>query len=378
MSNNFNLSDEEFALLVLACTDGVGPIVSKALIAHFGSAQQVVNASYRELTNAPYLSDKLAKLLTSEEPRQLANRELQILQAHPDIQLITQANANYPQHLQQTPDSPLVLFVRGELPTNAPMISIVGTRHMTSYTPSFLKRFLSDLANVCPNAIIISGLAYGTDITAHQLALEYGLRTVGIVAHGLHTLYPSVHAPIVTEMIASGGGIATEYTFNTKPIPARFVARNRIVAGLSSATIITESQQKGGALITAQLARDYNREVFALPGRVLDAESAGCLQLIESQKARPLTSLKYFLNTMGIGTKEETASMTPLFGADDAPVSDPLQAAILQHLQQQGPTTLDNLVSALGADVSSILVALMQLESMDRLSNGAGGMIRLK
>ncbi len=176
------------------------------------------------------------------------------------------------------------------------MISIVGTRQITSYGMEFCRKLIEDLAPLDP--VIVSGFAYGVDIFAHQLAMDYNLQTIGVVAHGLNQIYPKTHKKYVAK-VEENGGFLTEFWSSSNPDKENFVRRNRIVAGMSEATIVIESADRGGSLITANMANDYNRDVFAVPGRVTDKYSQGCNNLIKTQKANVLTSaadLVYILN----------------------------------------------------------------------------------
>ena len=195
----------------------------------------------------------------------------------------------YPQRLKDCDDAPLMLFYKGNANLNQQrVINIVGTRHCTIYGQDIIRRFTADMKSLCPDTIIISGLAYGVDINAHRQALTNGMETVGVLAHGLDYLYPTAHRETATEMLRQGG-LATEFMTGTNADKMNFVRRNRIVAGLADATIVVESASKGGSLITANLASDYNRDVFAFPGNVGAPYSMGTNNLIRDNKATPVS-----------------------------------------------------------------------------------------
>jgi DNA processing protein len=204
---------------------------------------------------------------------------------------------NYPERLKHCFDAPILIFTAGNLNfKNKKIISIVGTRQITSYGTDFCKNLIEDLAPLDP--VIVSGFAYGVDIVAHQAAMDFNLQTVGVLAHGLNQIYPRTHKKYMARMEENGGFI-TEFWSDSNPDKEKFVRRNRIVAGMAEATIVIESADKGGSLITANMANDYNRDVFAVPGRVTDKYSQGCNNLIKTQKANVLTSaadLIYMLN----------------------------------------------------------------------------------
>ena len=219
------------------------------------------------------------------------------------IEAISFYDNHYPERLKQCFDAPLMLFKKGRIDfKNKYIISIVGTRKITAYGRDFLKNLFNDIKEY--NPIIVSGLAYGIDIYAHQLAIEHKLQTIAVLAHGLDRVYPAIHKKEAQKM-QEHGGLLTDFWSGSKPDRENFVKRNRIVAGLSQATLVIESAEKGGSLITADIANSYNRDVFALPGRVTDAYSTGCNNLIKTNRASVLTSAKdlaYILNWQ----KEET------------------------------------------------------------------------
>ncbi len=215
------------------------------------------------------------------------------------IKVLVWSDDDYPKRLCECDDAPLVLYYRGTADLNGRrIISVVGTRHATVYGQDLIRRFMLDLKQSCPDALIVSGLAYGVDICAHRNALEQGMETVGVLAHGSDELYPSAHRDTANRMV-SQGGLLTEYMRKTRADKVNFVKRNRIVAGLADACVIIESASKGGGLITAHIARAYNREVFAFPGRTGDQHSQGCNLLIRDQVAALITSADDFITAMG-------------------------------------------------------------------------------
>lgn len=205
----------------------------------------------------------------------------------------------YPQRLKECDDAPLILFYRGTADLNqAKIISIVGTRHCTVYGQDLIRNFIHELRTLCPQMLIVSGLAYGVDICAHRHALQNGYETVGVLAHGLDYLYPPRHKPTADEMVKNGG-LLTEFLTNTNADKINFVRRNRIVAGVSDACILVESAAHGGGMITMKLARDYNRDAFAFPGAIGAQYSEGCNHLIRDQIAALITNAHDFVKAMG-------------------------------------------------------------------------------
>ena len=285
-----------FYLLALQRIDGVGDIMAKKLLTHLGSAEAIFKAKASQLAGIDGIGSVLLKNLKDKTVFEKASNELEFIKAN-DINVAYFQDENYPERLKQCIDGPLLLFTSGNIDLkNRRIISIVGTRQITSYGSEFCRKLIEDLAAL--NPIIVSGFAYGVDIVAHQMAMEYDLQTIGVVAHGLNQIYPKTHKKYVGKMEQNGGFI-TEFWSSSNPDKENFVKRNRIVAGMSEATIVIESADRGGSLITANMANDYNRDVFAVPGRVTDKYSQGCNNLIKTQKANVLTSaadLVYILN----------------------------------------------------------------------------------
>lgn len=291
------MTDSELLnILALMRVEGVGDIVAKRLINHLGSAEAVFGAKKSQITAIEGIGEVVYNSLKGANTFKLAEAELKFIQDN-TIRPLYYQEKNYPDRLKHCIDGPVLLFTSGNINIeNRKTISIVGTRQMTSYGGDFCRKLIEDLAPL--NPVIISGFAYGVDIHAHTIAMDQGLQTIGVVAHGLNQVYPKVHKKYVAKM-EENGGFMTEFWSTSNPDKENFVKRNRIVAGLSEATIIIESADKGGSLITANIANDYNRDVFAVPGRITDKYSMGCNNLIKSQRANVLTDaadLIYMLN----------------------------------------------------------------------------------
>ncbi|MEO6175993.1 MAG: DNA-processing protein DprA [Flavobacterium circumlabens] len=291
------MSDQElFYLLALLKVDGVGDIIAKKLLAHFGNAETIFKTKINQIAAIDGVGSALLKNMKDKTVFEKANKELEFIKANA-VNVSFFQDADYPERLKHCFDSPVLIFSAGNINLkNRKIISIVGTRQITSYGTEFCRSFIEDLAPLDP--IIVSGFAYGVDIVAHQLALENNLQTIGVLAHGLNQIYPKAHKKHIAKMEENGGFI-TEFWSSSNPDRENFVRRNRIVAGISEATIVIESADRGGSLITANIANDYNRDVFAVPGRNTDVYSMGCNNLIKTQKANMLTcaaDLVYMLN----------------------------------------------------------------------------------
>ncbi|GEC79008.1 DNA-processing protein DprA [Flavobacterium aquatile] len=349
-------------LLALLKVDGVGDIVAKKLLNHFTTAENIFKAKANQLESIDGIGRVLIKNLKDKLVFNLAEAELKFIKEN-DINCLFYQDEKYPDRLKHCIDGPILLFTSGTIDfKNRKVISIVGTREITSYGTEFCKKFIEDLAPL--NPIIVSGFAYGVDIVAHKVAMDLGLQTIGVVAHGLNQVYPKVHKKYVAKM-EQNGGFMTEFWSNSNPEKENFVKRNRIVAGISEATIVIESAEKGGSLITANLANDYNRDVFAVPGRTSDRFSQGCNNLIKTQKAHLLTSaadLIYILN-WELKQDETKVIQKQLFVSLE---ND--EQKIYDYLQKNGKQLLD--VIALDCDfpvfrISSILLN-MELKGVVR------------
>lgn len=287
---------ELFNTLALMRVEGVGDIVAKKLISHMGSAEAVFKANKKQILAIEGVGEVLYNNMCNTDVFKLAESEMRFIQSS-GITPLYFMEAGYPERLKHCVDGPVVLFSSGNINLEGrKTLSIVGTRQMTAYGADFIRKLLEDLAPI--NPVIISCFAYGIDIHAHLVAMEHNLQTIGVVAHGLNQVYPKPHKKYVAAM-EQNGGFFTEFWSTSNPDRENFVKRNRIVAGLSEATIIVESAEKGGSLITANVANDYNRDVFAVPGRITDKYSMGCNHLIKTQRANLLTGaadLLYMLN----------------------------------------------------------------------------------
>ena len=288
------MQEEKLSQLALTLVPGLGDVLVKTIISYLGSARAAFSSTLPQLVKVPGIGPNLARAIRNFD-LSIAEKELNTFEQE-QIQTLFFTEKSYPRRLKAIYDSPAMLYYQGNANLNHQrIIAIVGTRNATSHGKKFVREFVKGLANT--NVIIISGLAYGVDIEAHKAALEYNIPTIGVIASGLDIIYPGVHAKFARKM-KDNGGIITEYPLRTKLDPARFPARNRIIAGLSDATIVIEAALKGGALITADLASGYDREVFAVPGRYNDPYSAGTNALIKNNVAQVITTaedLQYFM-----------------------------------------------------------------------------------
>lgn len=294
------MTDQEtLYMMALAQVPSVSQTNLHLLIDELGTATAIYEnrKSLKELL--PAASQKTLDALASiDNHLKRAEEELQFCKEG-KIQCLGINDNNYPQRLKDCNDAPILLYYRGSANLNTQhIVSMVGTRQITAYGKDLCRTFVRDLKRLCPDTLVVSGLAYGVDIHCHKAALEEGLDTVGVLAHGMDQIYPRMHRDTAKQMLTQGG-LLTEYLSATSIDKRNFVQRNRIVAGLADAIIVVESATKGGSLITADIALSYNRQVWAYPGRITDTYSAGCNKLITSNKASLLLDAEDFCLSMG-------------------------------------------------------------------------------
>ena len=323
---------------------------------------------------SPRLKDALKNW---DEPMKRAEFELKFMQEH-QIRALTPLDDNYPQRLSECADAPLVIYFRGNADLNqSKIVSIVGTRQCTQYGKDLIHRFMADLRRMCPQVLIVSGLAYGIDICAHREALACGYETVGVLAHGLDQIYPYRHRDTAVQML-SHGGLLTEFMTQTNADKPNFVRRNRIVAGLADATIVIESKAKGGGLITAEIAQSYDRSVFAFPGAVGMSCSEGCNNLIRDNVAALISNADDFVHAMA--WQDETKRKAALADGIERnlfPSLSPEESRIVKQLQQTNDLQLNILSVKTGIPIGQLTALLFQLEMKGVVKPLAGGMYHL-
>lgn len=282
------MSDNDLLhVLALQHVSGIGDVTAKKLIAHCGSAEHVFKEKKAHLLKIDGIGTLTLDKLYDTAHYKAAEKELTFIK-NENISCFYFKDDNYPEKLKHCIDSPILLFRRGNVNLQMPnVISIVGTRKITTQGIAFCEKLIETLQPY--NPVIISGFAYGTDITAQKLAIKHNLQTIGCLAHGLNQMYPNVHEKYRSD-VERNGGFFTDFWSSSKFDRNNFLKRNRIIAGLSEATLVIESAEKGGSLVTADIAHSYNRDVFAVPGRTTDAMSVGCNNLIKQQKAHLLST----------------------------------------------------------------------------------------
>lgn len=299
-------SQELIYSIALTKLKGLSLLNARTLYDALGSAEEIF-ANRKDIpTIIPDASKRLVEALADvDDALRVAEQEMEFVEKK-HLKVLTIGNDDYPHRLRECEDAPLVLYYCGKADLNKQrVVCIVGTRKCSEYGRELCRNFIADMKCHCPDTLIVSGLAYGVDICAHRQALEQDMDTVAVLAHGLDNIYPSTHRQTAADMALRGGGLLTEYTTRTRPDRQNFVRRNRIVAGISDACIVVESAVKGGSLITAELALNYNRDVFAFPGRVYDECSAGCNRLIRRHEATLITCADDFMEAMGWQSSKE-------------------------------------------------------------------------
>lgn len=313
--------------------------------------------------------------LLSKEALAHARKEWEFVEKH-GIELYYYKDKNYPYRLQQCVDAPLLLYAKGEMDVNPKhIVSVVGTRMPSERGKDWCRKLILDLAERVPDLTVVSGLAYGIDVVAHRVAIEAGKQTIIIPAHGLDRIYPTVHRQVAVNALQNGG-ILTEYTCGTEPERHNFVARNRIIAGMADAVVVVESKAKGGSLITADMAVDYGRDVFALPGRVDDACSAGCNGLIKRQKAQLIECADDLIASMQWEVERKKNVQTTMM--EMLVEMTPVQKQLVEKLREaENGLHINQLVMETGLAYSNVSAELVMLELEDIVKSMPGGMWRI-
>lgn len=328
----------------------IGDITAKKLIAHCRSAEAVFKEKKERLLKIDGIGELTVNALKNSNFLKEAEAEMKFIERE-KLRAWAFDEPDYPEKLRECIDGPVLLFAKGNFTFDSrPILSIVGTRHITPYGIDFCEKLIADIAPF--NPIIVSGLAYGVDIQAHKQALKNNLQTIACLAHGLNQIYPKPHKKYVAEILENGG-LVTDFWSTSQPERENFLQRNRIIAGMSEATVVVESAEKGGSLVTADIASSYNREVFSVPGRATDYYSQGCNNLIKSQKAQLISSaaeIVYWLNWNVDDVKSKPTTQKQLF----LNLNEEEQK-LYDFLQHQGQQPID--LIAIGCNMPTYKVA---------------------
>ncbi|MEN8116744.1 MAG: DNA-processing protein DprA [Bacteroidota bacterium] len=359
--------------IALSMLPGIGEILARNLVAYAGSVEGIFSESQKALTKIPGIGELNARKIKNSNVLPQAEKEIEFIEKH-RINTFFYNDENYPRRLKNCIDAPVIIYTKGYMNLDEQrVISIVGTRNATDYGKHVINEMVKGFSERNYNILVVSGLAYGIDVHAHKASIKYNVPTLGVVAHGLDILYPSLHRDVAKKML-NNGGLVTDFPSETKIDPSNFVKRNRIIAGLADATIVVESAEKGGALITADIASSYNRDVFAFPGRAGDTYSKGCNKLIRNNGAtliQGIDDLEYFMGWEN-NTKEKVTqpSLFVDLNADEQKVVD--------LLQKKGELFIDQISSEMELPVSRISSMLLNLEFKNILEALPGKMYKLR
>ncbi len=347
---------ELIATLRLQSIPNIGSVTAKKLIAHCGSSSAIFEVNKEYLLKIDGIGSLKLKNLYDIVYLEAAQAEYDYIKKN-DIEVLYFKDTHYPDYLKHAIDAPILLFKRGNIDLKGrKIISVVGTRKITSYGTGFCEKFISDIAPL--NPVIVSGFAYGVDICIQKEAIKHGLQTIGCLAHGLNQMYPKAHNKYSSD-VEKNGGFLTEFWSTSTPERENFLKRNRIIAGISEATIVIESAEKGGSLVTADIANSYNRDVFAVPGRAGDKYSIGCNNLIKQQKAHMLTSAADLVYLLDWETeqKEQQIIQKQLF----VELND-IEQQIHTYLQAQGKQLLDTIAISCKLPIYKTSSSLLNME----------------
>jgi DNA processing protein len=351
--------DEIIYNVALSLIPKIGPGVYKSIVSYSGSARRFFEMTRGKAGKIPGVGPKLLAL-QADKNTYLKQAAALIDEAKKSgIRMLSYWDISYPKRLKGLTDAPVLLFVKGNVDLNpGRTIGIVGTRNATAYGKSVTAKIVEDLAPYQPT--VISGLAYGIDVEAHRAALQHGLPTIGVLGTPIEKIYPAHHKPVAAQMM-NNGGLVSEYPSTAPLNPSNFPQRNRIIAGLSDALIVVEAAKKGGALITAEIAYSYNREVFAVPGNLQSTFSEGCNNLIRSMKAGIYMGpkeLEESLSWQFADAGQDTKS-PPKFDMDSL---DPSQRGIVQILLENGEMEIDRLSWETSLPITTLAASLLNLE----------------
>ncbi len=360
-----------YYLLALQKVKNIGDISAKKLLRHFGSAKAIFEAAKRNDIDVQDIGSVMIQSLRQFDQWQKVSDELKYIEQN-RIKAVTIFDNEYPYRLQHAPDGPVLFFYQGNVDLNSPkMLSIVGTRNITAYGKRVVAGFMEVLAPYKP--VIVSGLAYGVDVEAHFNALKHDLPTIAVLGHGFQRIYPSVHQKIARQMLDKGG-LITEF-WHTDPVDRNnFLKRNRIIAGISEAVLVVESGEKGGALVTADIANSYNRDVFAVPGRIFDNFSMGCNNLIKNNKAALVTRAEDIINMLR-WTEDKVKPASPQLNLFVDLTDD--EQLIFDLLQAESKLSLDEIAVMLQMPVSKTAQVLLQMELKNIIASLPGKMYEL-
>lgn len=364
------MSDDLLYQVALTLVPNIGPVQAKILTEHFGNAKEIFRAAKKELGNIEGIGEVKAKSIKTFDNFSAVEKEIAFIEKH-KIETFFLKDEKYPKRLLHCYDSPTLLYYHGNADLNASkIISVIGTRNNTDYGRQQTEQLVNELQS--QQVLIVSGLAYGIDAIAHKTAVLNNQPTVGVLAHGLDKIYPSQHAGLAKQMLQNGG-LLTEFKKETLPEKHNFPRRNRIVAGMADATVVIETAAKGGSMITAELANDYSRDVFAFPGKVTDSKSAGCNQLIRNNKAVLLTDTAQLVEVLGWSNKKAKRKEQKELFIDFSTE----EQVLVNILKEKETVHIDEIFLKSGLTSSTVASAMLNLEFQNVVASLPGKMYRL-
>ncbi|WP_302354527.1 DNA-processing protein DprA [uncultured Duncaniella sp.] len=364
--------------IAFASMRGLTPALARAILARTGTEERFFSLTAEQISASLGFRNRLFDRSLRDKALREAEDEVKFIERG-NIQASYFTDPTYPTRLLECDDAPLMIYTLGDCDLNdARIVSIVGTRHATSYGTSFVDDLVKGLAEKSADpVVIVSGLAYGIDVAAHLAAISAGLPTVGVLAHGLNTIYPASHRDIAARMISSGGMLLTDYRSSDNIHKGNFLARNRIIAGLCDCVVVVESDTHGGSLVTARLASAYSRDVFALPGRTSDRYSRGCNHLISSCIASLLTSYDELIDSMRWRRRVSEGEQGELF-SDTPPGLSPEEQAIIDIITTRGDATINELTASIDIPTPRLMGMLVDMEFRSLIAAIPGGRYRIR
>jgi DNA processing protein len=359
--------------LALTMIPKVGGVTAKKLIAYCGGIEGVFREKKAALIKIPGIGESLAKAVSRFNTFEEADKEIAFIRKH-RISTYFYTDPEYPSRLKHCEDGPILIFYKGKATINkSKVVAVVGTRSITEYGKQKCQEIIEGLKKYDP--LIVSGLAYGVDAKAHKTALDLGLETIGVLGHGLDRIYPPLNKQLAERMLNTTGALLTDFVSNTIPDRENFPKRNRIIAGMADALVVVEAAVTGGALITANIANSYNRDVFAIPGRSTDIFSQGCNLLVKTNKAHLAESaadIEYIMGWEEDSKKNKRNTQQQLFIE-----LDEKERVIVDLLKEMGEASFDHLMQQSGFSFSMVSSLLLNLEFKGVVGNLPGRIFRL-
>jgi len=361
-------TEEQLYSIALRKCSLIGDITFYKLVKTFGSAKAVWETSKKELNKTDGIGKKIITDIGNPEHLKFAEKEILFCEKN-SVQIKLRHQNEFPDLLNECDDAPAILYQKGNFNSNLKAVSIVGTRNSTPYGKKFIEDFFSETKDCKFQSV--SGLALGVDKEVHDFSIQNKIPTVGVLAHGFHTLYPSKNKKLSEKILEENGVLFTEFNSSQKPDRENFIQRNRIVAGLSPSTIVVETAFGGGSISTATFANNYNREVYALPGRITDKYSQGCNQLILQNKATVISTLKDLVDLLGFN--QSSSKIEELFPSSEISIQlTENQEAIYKIIKENPNINLDDLVEKILLSSHKILPIILELELLGKVKSLSG------